>query len=111
MPPSTAKRPGITIEQRRALRKHTKAYPVLRQVQLVEWFEREHGRRINQSTVSDTLGTKYASLDNSDDDTRPTAQRDRAANWPLLERALIEWLKRVEVRTPISDEALKGEVY
>lgn len=108
MPPSIAKRPGITIEQRRALRKHSQAYPILRQTQLVSWFEQQYRRRINQSTVSDTLGAKYASLDiDYNNTTRSTIQRDRAANWPVLERALVAWLRSVEVKAPISDEVLR----
>ena len=53
MPPTGIKRPGVTTEQRIAIRRHASSHPHLRQNQLAAWFETTYSRKINQSTISD----------------------------------------------------------
>lgn len=82
----------ISDEQRRALRRWHQAQPKsIRQIDVINWFERQYGHRIRQSTVSDSLSKKYQFLDTS-------AQKPRLlqGNWPILETILFDWQQNIE---------------
>lgn len=58
-------------------------------------------------TISESLSSKYAHLDDQETPIHPTQQRLRPSKYPQLEAALFEWLQRVEVDFPQSSEAIK----
>jgi hypothetical protein len=91
------RRQGITIEQRKALRRWAhQQHPKPTQKQCVGWFHAEYGHKLSQSTVSESLSSHFAHLDESIVD--PKSQRLREGCWPELEQVLFTWQTRVEER-------------
>ena len=87
---------GISDEQRRALRAWYRSQPsTVRQIDAIEWFEKQYHRRLRQSTVSESLSPRYTYLD-SDTLSQPNAQRLRQPQWPILDAILFEWHQFVE---------------
>lgn len=63
-----------------------------RHTDVANWAEREFGRKFAQSTISETLSNKYAYTD----DAKPSkALKRRLGQFPLLEKALIELVYRL----------------
>lgn len=90
MPPKR----GISIEQRRALRRWAhRQVPKPTQRQCIEWFFQEYNHRLSQSTVSESLSSTFANLDDS---SHPTSLRLRTGNWPELEKILFDWQIQIE---------------
>ncbi|KAJ5981088.1 hypothetical protein N7481_008386 [Penicillium waksmanii] len=88
------KRPnmGITDAQRKALRlfaSDTRPQPTQRAC--AAWFEEKFGRKIDRTTVSRTLSSRYDYLDNGEAGIK---KKTPTAAWPLLDEALFEWQKR-----------------
>ena len=83
-------RQGITIEQRKALRQWVhQQHPKPTQKRCIEWFHAEYGHKLSQSTVSESLSSHFAHLDESTVD--PKSQRLREGCWPKLEQVLFTW--------------------
>lgn len=88
----------MTIEQRRALRRWVfQQQKRPSQQQAIQWFFETFQLTIRQSTVSESLSSRYSYLDDKNIQI-PTNQRRRVAAWPLLETALFEWQKLIELR-------------
>jgi hypothetical protein len=87
---------AITNDQRRALRQwYQRQGPSKRQIDAINWFEREYGRRIRQSTVSDSLSEHYSHLDAANSSATDRS-RQRQAQWPILEAILFDWQQHLE---------------
>jgi hypothetical protein len=101
-------RQGITIEQRRALRRWAhRQYPKPTQKQCIEWFLQEYNHKLSQSTVSESLSKHFAHLDNSN---KSEGQRLREGFWPDLEQVLFTWQQRIEARGGLtSGELLRAK--
>ncbi|KAF1984698.1 DDE-domain-containing protein, partial [Aulographum hederae CBS 113979] len=84
--------------QRRALRVwYRQQGPSIRQIDATNWFERKYNHRLRQSTVSKSLGARFAYLDTGS--ILPTASstfRQRQSQWPILEAVLCDWHQLVE---------------
>jgi hypothetical protein len=89
---------SITVDERRALRRWAhRQTPKPTQKQCIDWFQGEYNHRLSQSTVSESLSTAFAHLD--DPSTfLPTALRQRTGHWPDLEKVLWEWQIKIELR-------------
>ncbi|KAF2191763.1 DDE-domain-containing protein [Zopfia rhizophila CBS 207.26] len=99
----------ISNVERKALRRWTFAQqPRPRQKAIIDWFEAEYGRKISQSTVSESLNDYFKYLDAED---LPTDEsfRLRSANWPILEAILYEWQQRIENQGGLVSGALLAE--
>lgn len=94
-----ARATGITDEQRRALRRwYQQQGPSTKQSDAINWFERQYGRRIRQSTVSESLSKRYTFLDAPSTAAINTdlLRRQRQAQWPILENILSAWQQSIE---------------
>jgi Fission yeast centromere protein N-terminal domain len=83
----TERRRGITIEQRRALRRwahHQFRKPS--QKQCIKWFFYEYNHRLGQSTISKSLSDTFRYLDSDSPNT--TSLRRRTGHWPDIEKLL-----------------------
>lgn len=87
---------AITDEQRRALRSwYQQQGPSKKQSDAINWFERQYGRRIRQSTVSESLSKRYDFLDDTPTSTVDD-RRQRQPQWPVLEKVLFTWQQSIE---------------
>lgn len=85
-------RPGISEIQKKALRAWFFGQePRPTHAACIDWFEGAYNRRLNQSTVSQILSKRYEHLDHGP---ASNGHRLRPSQWPLLERALSEWLEQ-----------------
>jgi hypothetical protein len=83
-------RNAVTDAERKALRTwFFTQYPRPRQAACAEWFLKQFNHPISISTVSDSLGDRYKYLDSIKEAT--SAVRHQTSQWPLLDKALIEW--------------------
>ena len=91
-------RTGISDEQRRALRAwYRHQPPSVRQIDAINWFEREYRHRLRQSTVSEILSQRYSYLDSQSITSSSTSTfRHKQAQWPILEAILFDWHQLVE---------------
>lgn len=103
MPP---KKP-ITIDQRRALRTWVRQQATRpSQKACIEWFGKQYNRRITQSTVSESLSSRFDSIDNN----KPTeGSRIRLGQWPDLEAILLQWQERIEAKGGVTSGELLQE--
>ncbi|KAI1007383.1 hypothetical protein K3495_g839 [Podosphaera aphanis] len=85
-------RQSVTIEQRRALRQWRKSQtePVTQKA-CIEWFSREFNHDISQSTVSESLSSKYSYLDEASLTLVDDQARNRAGLYDDLETLLSKW--------------------
>ncbi|KAG6300191.1 hypothetical protein E4U09_007331, partial [Claviceps aff. purpurea] len=97
-----SKRHKITVAQRRALRNYHAQFPAVSQSSLALWFDNQFGHRPTQGTISESLSDTFKALDDTTRYLNPSATRLRAAQWPELEEALLEWQLRYESDVPIS---------
>lgn len=69
----------------------------------IEWFYSQYGQHISQSTVSHSLSTKYARLDDS---SQLSGSRLRLGNWPDVEKLVLRWYQQALAtgRQPTNDE-------
>ena len=91
-PKTDQKRKAITDAERKLLREHF--HQQGRQIKhqdIIKWYADTHHRTFNQSTVSESLGPKYAHLDQGTNVPHPGRKRLREAWFPDLEDALYEW--------------------
>jgi Fission yeast centromere protein N-terminal domain/Tc5 transposase DNA-binding domain len=102
-------RNAVTHEQRIAIRQFNKQTGGLRSgKEIAAWFEAQYHRPIHESIISRTLSSKFAHLDTST--TMPlqqTFKRRRTVEWPHVEEALFEWIRRVEKKTVVSGDMIK----
>lgn len=93
-----ASRHSVTIDQRRALRRWAhRQHPKPTQKQSIEWFLLEYNHKLSQSTISESLGSRFAFLDDDDYKT-PQTSRIREGYWPDLEQILFTWQQRIDSR-------------
>ncbi|KKA27288.1 hypothetical protein TD95_003468 [Thielaviopsis punctulata] len=98
-------RNSLTLNQRRALRHWANSQtnrPSHRACQ--EWFQREYGQTISQSTVSHSLSPKYSRLDNEAPQLH--GSRMRFGNWPNVEKLVLKWYQQAQQtgRHPTNEE-------
>jgi hypothetical protein len=92
-------RNAITDQQRSALRRwYEDQGPSVRQIDAINWFESQYGRRLRQSTVSESLAERYSHLDapHSVPTTSSSRYRNKQQHWPVLEAILLDWQHHVE---------------
>ena len=90
-------RHSITIDQRRALRRWVhQQHPKPTQKQSIEWFLCEYHHKLSQSTISESLGSRFTFLDDNQDASQ--SLQVRVGYWPDLEKVLFTWQKRVDER-------------
>jgi hypothetical protein len=99
-------RHSLTLDQRRALRKWANGQQSRPSHKAcIEWFQREYGQIISQSTVSHSLSPKYSRLDG--DNPQLSGSRLRFGNWPDVERVVLLWYnKRLESGSHPTNEEL-----
>lgn len=86
-------RRAITNELRLRLRQAAREHPEWNQGKLAAWAESQFGRKFSQSTISETLGARYAHLEAGPSPLFPASSKKiRHAQHPLLEEALNELL-------------------
>ncbi|RAQ51078.1 cenp-B [Aspergillus flavus] len=95
----------ISNSQKLALRSQHALKPYLTQLQLCQWFEAEYQQPIAESSVSRILSSRYDSLDGASSH-QLRAKRRRAESWPELERALYEWIRRVQDQESLSQHLI-----
>jgi Fission yeast centromere protein N-terminal domain len=93
----------ISSEQRAALRFWYYSHePRPTQAEAARWFQNEFNHKVSQSTISESVSSKYAHLDatfssSTDASTAlSTSYRNRRAQWPILEASLNEWKQSLE---------------
>ncbi len=93
-----------TVDQRRALRRwvHSQT-PRPTHKACIEWFQAQYGQTMSQATVSHSLSSKYACLD---DHPQPAALRVRTGNWHDVEKLVLPWYQQTvnEGRQPSNRE-------
>ena len=90
---------GISDADRKALRQfyyRSKPYP--RHKDCIDWFQQKYGRKIAQSTVSESLSDGFKHLDDTESP-NSNAYRQRQALWPILEAILFSWQQKIEYRS------------
>jgi len=99
-------RHSLTLDQRRNLRKWANSQQTRPSHKAcIEWFQREYGQIISQSTVSHSLSPKYSRLDG--DNPQLSGSRLRFGNWPDVERVVLLWYnKRLESGSHPTNEEL-----
>lgn len=98
-------RHSLTLDQRRALRRWANTQQTRPSHRAcIEWFQREYGQVISQSTVSHSLSPKYSRLDG--DNPQLSGSRLRFGNWPDVERLVLLWYQRglASGRHPTNEE-------
>lgn len=102
------KKISISRDERRELRRYRQSRKHLTQNALIVWFHDRFGRRINQSTVSDSLSDKYKYLDDITSGSGDLSRRrERKPQWEDLDRALLAWVEASQSSVIITDEVLK----
>lgn len=92
----TRTRAGISEIQKKALRAwFFSQEPRPTHAACIDWFQGAYNRRLNQSTVSLILSRRYEHLDHGP---ASNGHRLHPPQWPLLERALSEWLEQKQTR-------------
>jgi hypothetical protein len=96
---SSRRRHPVTEQQRKSLRERYHQQPDLTHKDLQIWFEEKYKRAIGQSTISDSLSSRYAYLDSKHlKQGHEGFSRIRQVQHPVLERALIEWYQLLQGR-------------
>lgn len=94
----------ITLEQRQALRNWaSRQHPRPSQKACITWFEARFNHRISQSTVSESLSSRFEASDTSLPKDR---SRIRLGQWPDLENLLYRWQRRIEEKGGITSGEL-----
>jgi hypothetical protein len=106
---SSRRRHPVTEQQRKSLRERYHQQPDLTHKDLQVWFEEKYKRVIGQSTISDSLSSRYAYLDSKHlKQGHEGFSRIRQVQHPVLERALIEWYQLLQAkRMNITGDMLK----
>jgi hypothetical protein len=110
---SKQRRIAVSERERQKIRRYANNNPLERQIAIAAWATREFGRKINQSTICDTLKSKYAYLDEKHLP-RGVAGNTRlySAEYPVLEKALWEWVLRMEgSKLPINGEMIQAAAH
>lgn len=107
---ASKKRFAISERQRKEVREKKRQEPILTQRDLAMWASREFGRPISQSRISESLSERYASLDDRTFARGTVGKaRQRAAELPLLETALFEYIIRMEAANlPITSDMIRA---
>jgi len=104
-------RKPISDEQRKALRAwYCQQHPRPRQIDAIKWFEEQFQHRITQSTVSETLSSRFAYLETVKPRASTASYRQRQPQWPILEAILFEWYEAIDKQNGIvTGELLLGK--
>jgi len=98
-------RHSISHIQRKDLRKwYFSQNPHPPQSACITWFEQQYKHTISQSTISESLSSRFKCLDEISTSTRI---RQREAQWPLLESILAEWENQI-TKDGLSSHTLPG---
>jgi DDE superfamily endonuclease/Tc5 transposase DNA-binding domain/Fission yeast centromere protein N-terminal domain len=101
-------RNAITNAQKITLRSQHHSEPGMSYRELATWFEDKYDRKINLSSISRILSPHFAFLDNLQGQHPLNGKRHRPENWPELEQALSEWVRRAKNQNMIlSQEILR----
>lgn len=105
-------RRAITDEERKDLRAHKRV--LMREngkwstIQMNEFFQEKYGRVLPQSTMTDTLSSKFDYLEEEDHPLRSELKRRRAPHWPELEVAVFDWQQQMlKKKITVTGEDLK----
>lgn len=108
---SSRKRHPVTELERQKIRKYQQDHPGVSQRKIAAWASNEFKRKINQSIVSTTVTTKGDKYDYLDKKkfARGTVGNARLyqADLPDLEKALFEWVIRMEGNVPVTGDMVK----
>ncbi|EXL64323.1 hypothetical protein FOPG_19410 [Fusarium oxysporum f. sp. conglutinans race 2 54008] len=90
------RRNAISNKQRISIRKKKSENPSWGQEKLRIWAYNTFNLQLSQSTISETLGSKFLYLDEPNPTKRVLdVKKSRQAQYPLLEKALYDYLTRV----------------
>jgi hypothetical protein len=104
-PQPAKERHSLTLDQRRSLRRWANSQQTRPSHRAcIEWFQREYGQVISQSTVSHSLSPKYSRLDG--DNPQLSGSRLRFGNWPDVEKLVLIWYNQTLAsgRHPTNEE-------
>jgi hypothetical protein len=90
---------ALSNEERLQIRRYFKnTRPQPRQSDIVNWFEKQFGRRLRQSTISESLSPRFSFLDTLDPfgPLGTDSYRVRAPQWPILDRLLWDWYQLID---------------
>lgn len=102
----------ITLEQRLALRQFSQQnYPRPSQKACGIWFFDKYNIRLSQSTISESLSSRFESLDKAPTSSFPRLKgsRQRAVAWPEIELILFEWQKQIEAKGGVTSGEILQE--
>jgi len=103
------KKKAVSIEQRRALRAwYQRQRPRPSQRACIEWFQLQFNHKLSQSTISDSLGPRFVSLDSSAV-SEVSGARLTQGQWPDLENILLTWQLRIEQQGGVTSGDLLRE--
>ena len=105
----TKSRVAITELERKSLRDYAHIHPTIPHKEIAAWFQSTFAHRIAQSSISDSLGPRFAYLDTLSTDNLTgdgESKRRRDPSFPQLERKLVEWYEGCIGR----DEQVTGEL-
>lgn len=83
-------RQSITHEERYQLQQYKERNKSATQEQCAEWFNKTYGKKISQSTVSDSLNSRRHRTNLINEIRNPSRSRDGKPKWPKLETPLYE---------------------
>ncbi|KAI0999140.1 hypothetical protein K3495_g9054 [Podosphaera aphanis] len=100
---------GISNSQKRSLRVNAAQHSRLTQHQLKAWFEEEFRRTITQTSISESLSSKYNHLDNDTMVAFSSQQRERPLKWPEFDEALVLWQNEKEKSILITGHLIRQQ--
>ena len=107
--PARKRRRAITDAERRELRLYNATGPGgKRNWQVLQaWFSDKYDHTLNQSSISESLSSKFQRLDSGV--RHPESKKQRVCEWPDLENVLFDWQQRQQGKeAAITGEILKG---
>ena len=93
-PEKSRTRLAISELERKSLRDYAHQHPKTPHKQLAAWFQSKFSHRIAQSSISDSLGSRFEYLDALSADNLIAdgeSKRRREPSFPQLERELLQW--------------------
>lgn len=100
-------RQAITHEERYQLQQYKESHKSATQEQCAEWFFKTYGKKISQSTVSDSLNSRRHRATPITDVRNPARSRDGKPKWPKLETPLYERARfEIEHGRPVTKPSL-----
>ncbi|KAL6498035.1 hypothetical protein OROGR_028432 [Orobanche gracilis] len=105
MPPKQSSHVTMTDKIRKELCQYKKDHPGVTQKNLQQWLEEKHHLKVTQSTISNTLrrSAELLNVDNLNESSR----RKKMVTFPLMEKALAEWVQSYQSRINITGDLMK----